>query len=152
MLVLVFRLDGFNDLKFLSFYALTSSLLFGWWIGHIYVTSTEEERKTYQKSHIGIGLFLVVIMSMSFGMNQKIAILFFDTDGYASELQQTQATMLGSNAGQLNRFSGSALSTVMFLKEDKRYTMMCAELVGDFHLGDSRQLTNKSLLPFDLVS
>ena len=30
--------------------------------------------------------------------------------------------------------------------------MMCAELAGDFHLGDSRQLTNKSLLPFDLVS
>ena len=30
--------------------------------------------------------------------------------------------------------------------------MMCAELTGDFHLGDSRQLTDKSLLPFDLVS
>jgi len=30
--------------------------------------------------------------------------------------------------------------------------MMCAELAGDFHLGDSRQLTDKSLLPFDLVS
>jgi hypothetical protein len=28
---------------------------------------------------------------------------------------------------------------------------MCAELAGDFHLGDSRQLTDKSLLPFDLV-
>ncbi|MFW1967335.1 hypothetical protein ACG95P_09730 [Acinetobacter guillouiae] len=31
-------------------------------------------------------------------------------------------------------------------------TVMCAELAGDFHLGDSRQLTDKSLLPFDLVS
>ncbi len=31
-------------------------------------------------------------------------------------------------------------------------TLMCAELAGDFHLGDSRQLTDKSLLPFDLVS
>ncbi len=30
--------------------------------------------------------------------------------------------------------------------------LMCAELAGDFHLGDSRQLTDKSLLPFDLVS
>ena len=30
--------------------------------------------------------------------------------------------------------------------------LMCAELTGDFHLGDSRQLTDKSLLPFDLVS
>ena len=30
--------------------------------------------------------------------------------------------------------------------------VMCAELAGDFHLGDSRQLTDKSLLPFDLVS
>ena len=32
------------------------------------------------------------------------------------------------------------------------WKMMCAELAGDFHLGDSRQLTDKSLLPFDLVS
>ena len=32
-----------------------------------------------------------------------------------------------------------------------RALMMCAELAGDFHLGDSRQLTDKSLLPFDLV-
>ena len=31
-------------------------------------------------------------------------------------------------------------------------SLMCAELAGDFHLGDSRQLTDKSLLPFDLVS
>ena len=31
-------------------------------------------------------------------------------------------------------------------------TLMCAELAGDFHLGDFRQLTDKSLLPFDLVS
>ena len=30
--------------------------------------------------------------------------------------------------------------------------VMCAELAGDFHLGDSRQLTDKSLLLFDLVS
>jgi len=32
------------------------------------------------------------------------------------------------------------------------HQLMCAELAGDFHLGDSRQLTDKSLLPFDLVS
>ena len=32
------------------------------------------------------------------------------------------------------------------------FVLMCAELAGDFHLGDSRQLTDKSLLPFDLVS
>ena len=31
-------------------------------------------------------------------------------------------------------------------------SLMCAELAGDFHLGDSRQLTDRSLLPFDLVS
>ena len=37
------------------------------------------------------------------------------------------------------------------LGNDKK-PMMCAELAGDFHLGDSRQLTDKSLLPFDLVS
>ncbi len=30
--------------------------------------------------------------------------------------------------------------------------VMCAELAGDFHLGDSRQPTYKSLRPFDLVS
>ena len=35
---------------------------------------------------------------------------------------------------------------------DILYILMCAELAGDFHLGDSRQLTDKSLLPFDLVS
>ncbi|MFW1703974.1 ATP-binding protein [Acinetobacter pittii] len=34
----------------------------------------------------------------------------------------------------------------------QQITVMCAELAGDFHLGDSRQLTDKSLLPFDLVS
>ncbi len=38
------------------------------------------------------------------------------------------------------------------LLEVKTGKMMCAELAGDFHLGDSRQLTDKSLLPFDLVS
>ena len=36
--------------------------------------------------------------------------------------------------------------------EELEYSLMCAELAGDFHLGDSRQLTDKSLLPFDLVS
>ena len=35
---------------------------------------------------------------------------------------------------------------------DAQQEVMCAELAGDFHLGDSRQLTDKSLLPFDLVS
>lgn len=30
--------------------------------------------------------------------------------------------------------------------------MMCAEITGDFHLGDFRQPTCKSPLPFDLVS
>ena len=38
----------------------------------------------------------------------------------------------------------------------KRESYVCnliyAELSGDFPLGDSRQLTDKSLLPFDLVS
>ena len=38
------------------------------------------------------------------------------------------------------------------LEESLYNRMMCAELAGDFHLGDSRQLTDKSLLPFDLVS
>lgn len=129
----VFVDDGFNGLKFLSVYALFASLLFGWWVGHVYVISTEEERRTYKKSHIGIGFFLIIIMSMSFGLNQKIAILFFDIDGYAKELQQTQATMQGSNAGQLNRFSGSALHTVMFLQEDARYTfpIACNLLTAD---------------------
>ena len=28
---------------------------------------------------------------------------------------------------------------------------MCAELAGDFHLGDSRQLTDKSLLTYEVV-
>lgn len=37
-------------------------------------------------------------------------------------------------------------------KVDATVKLMCAELAGDFHLGDSRQLTDKSLLPFDLVS
>lgn len=30
--------------------------------------------------------------------------------------------------------------------------MMCAEIAGDFHLGDSRQPTYKNSLPFDSVS
>ena len=30
--------------------------------------------------------------------------------------------------------------------------LMCAEIVGHFHLGYSKQPTNKSPLPFDLVS
>ena len=37
-------------------------------------------------------------------------------------------------------------------KRESLRILMCAELAGDFHLGDSRQLTDKSLLPFDLVS
>ncbi|WP_280179923.1 hypothetical protein [Acinetobacter nosocomialis] len=38
------------------------------------------------------------------------------------------------------------------LSNEYKEALMCAELAGDFHLGDSRQLTDKSLLPFDLVS
>lgn len=38
------------------------------------------------------------------------------------------------------------------LSVQQQQKLMCAELAGDFHLGDSRQLTDKSLLPFDLVS
>ncbi|NAR71881.1 hypothetical protein [Acinetobacter haemolyticus] len=38
------------------------------------------------------------------------------------------------------------------LEKEIHTILMCAELAGDFHLGDSRQLTDKSLLPFDLVS
>ena len=30
--------------------------------------------------------------------------------------------------------------------------LMCAEIAGDFHLGDSRQPTYKNSLPFDSVS
>ncbi len=30
--------------------------------------------------------------------------------------------------------------------------LMCAEIAGDIHLGDSNQPTCKNLLPFDLVS
>lgn len=127
MFILVFKLEGFNGLKFLSIYELMTSLLFAWWIGHIYVTTCDEkEKKEVRKGHIMICIFFLIIFPMSFGLNQKIAILFFDTDGYAKELQQTEATMLGSNAGQLNRLSGSALHTVMFLKEDARYTFPVA--------------------------
>ena len=39
-----------------------------------------------------------------------------------------------------------------FNRSEIDHILMCAELAGDFHLGDSRQLTDKSLLPFDLVS
>lgn len=123
MLVLIFLLSGFNGLKFLSVYSLVVSLFFGWWVGHIYLTTEgEKEKKDVKKGQIIICIFFLIIFPMSFGFNQKVAILFFDTDDYAKELQQTEATMQGSNAGQLNRFSGSALHTVMFLKEDKRYT------------------------------
>jgi len=91
----VFVDEGFNGLKFLSVYALFASLLFGWWVGHVYVISIEEERKTYKKSQIGIGFFLLIIMSMSFGLNQKIAILFFDVDKHASQLKEAKVIMEG---------------------------------------------------------
>lgn len=38
------------------------------------------------------------------------------------------------------------------LIETPDYSLMCAEITGDFHLGDFRQPTCKSPLPFDLVS
>ena len=44
------------------------------------------------------------------------------------------------------------IAVSMKLEADTVNELMCAELAGDFHLGDSRQLTDKSLLPFDLVS
>ena len=47
----------------------------------------------------------------------------------------------------------SLIQSQLFFKQDIfTKELMCAELAGDFHLGDSRQLTDKSLLPFDLVS
>ncbi len=45
-----------------------------------------------------------------------------------------------------------AICRILPIAPSTYYRMMCAELAGDFHLGDSRQLTDKSLLPFDLVS
>jgi len=109
----VFVDEGFNGLKFLSVYALFASLLFGWWVGHVYVISIEEERKTYKKSQIGIGFFLLIIMSMSFGLNQKIAILFFDVDKHASQLKEAKVIMEGGVKAKLNRFSGTGEFPVM---------------------------------------
>ena len=53
----------------------------------------------------------------------------------------------------LNNFSKALKKlTVETILNAELTDLMCAELAGDFHLGDSRQLTDKSLLPFDLVS
>ena len=61
-------------------------------------------------------------------------------------------------ADDKNYFGGTAKiddqRSLIFVGKEipNNYRVMCAELAGDFHLGDSRQLTDKSLLPFDLVS
>ncbi len=49
-------------------------------------------------------------------------------------------------------FLRESIQNAAQIENGKLAVMMCAELAGDFHLGDSRQLTDKSLLPFDLVS
>ena len=49
-----------------------------------------------------------------------------------------------------NTYGSNGVNTYSI--NDNSGYLMCAELAGDFHLGDSRQLTDKSLLPFDLVS
>ena len=70
--------------------------------------------------------------------------------------------------GELSKKSGCSIQTIRYYEREglllnpnrsegnfRLYdskALMCAELAGDFHLGDSRQLTDKSLLPFDLVS
>ncbi|ENW16228.1 curved DNA-binding protein [Acinetobacter haemolyticus] len=61
------------------------------------------------------------------------------------QIRLTGQGQSGINGGE----NGDLYIEIQYKDTDR---MMCAELAGDFHLGDSRQLTDKSLLPFDLVS
>ena len=46
----------------------------------------------------------------------------------------------------------SKFTNMKELRVQHRGRLMCADKNGDFHLGDSKQPTYKSPLPFDLVS
>ena len=60
MLTFVFKLNGFNGLKFVAVYQFLVTLFFGWWIGHIYVTTDDEkEKKQVKKGHVMICIFFL---------------------------------------------------------------------------------------------
>lgn len=123
--------DDFYGLKFLSLYAFLTTWFFIWWISHIYVTTdNQDEINKIKKGHFILSIFVMLILPMSFGLNQKIAIIFFDIDKYSQELKEAEAIMKGSNGGKLNRFSGGALSTIMISKTDT-FPVICNLLVKD---------------------
>lgn len=107
----------FDGLKFLSIYSLFISWFFTWWLIHVFKTTyNENEIKEIKKGQLYLIFFFIFIFPMAFGLNQKIAILFFDVDKYYDESKVEKAIMIGSNGGELNRFSGGALSTIMSSK------------------------------------
>ena len=99
MLYWVFADANFDGMKWLTIWFFSSTLFFGFWLGHFYATTPIEELKVQKKKllweHIKVGVMTVVVVAMSTGLNKKVAILFLDIEGYVSELKQAKVIMRG---------------------------------------------------------
>lgn len=101
MLYWVFADANFDGMKWLTIWFFSSTLFFGFWLGHFYATTPIEELKVQKKKllweHIKVGVMTVVVVAMATGLNKKVAILFLDIEGYVSELKQAKVIMKGGS-------------------------------------------------------
>ena len=113
MLIQVFTVEGYNGLKFLSFYMFVAAWFVAWWMGWLYPQADGSDIKKLKKGHLFISVYFILLFPMAFGLNQKFAILFFDVDEYAAELKSAKVIMDGGVKSNLNRFSGTDVFPVM---------------------------------------
>lgn len=113
MLVLVFKLEGFNGLKFLSFYMFFVAWILAWLVKKTYLNIETENIKKFKKTQIFFAFYFFLIFPMAFELNQRLAILFFDVEKHASQLKDAEVIMEGGVKANLNRFSGTAGFPVM---------------------------------------
>ncbi len=105
----------------------------------------------YPALHIRMGISTGYCHVGNYGASHRMAYTIVGRDvNLAARLQsaaEVDEILIADDTHQLIKNEFLCVPKVpIYLK------VMCAELAGDFHLGDSRQLTDKSLLPFDLVS
>ena len=137
ILVWVFMDRGFDGMKWLTIWFLTSTLFFGFWLGYIYSTTPVEklksEKKGYISGHIKIGVLLVLVVAMATGLNNKVAVLFLDIDAYIPELKQAQVIMRGgSNFKPVGpRSAGGRWPTMDVLDGDKGKIPTCHLILKD---------------------
>ena len=78
----------------------------------------------------------------------------FDLKTVANHLLSGSIDALNACYECCDRYADSERIALYWYGKDGRkeqYTLICAELAGDFHLGYARQLTDKSSLLFDLA-